>query len=88
MQRSGFMVIDNSAGSAALNDRHRARLKIKAGRQSAPKVEIEISSSGLLAIGGPVSSILLSAAVVVAVAKGGRGQHAVSRLVRHDGDRG
>jgi hypothetical protein len=49
--------------------RHRARLRLKIGRRSALRADVAISSSGLLAIGGLVSSILLSTAVIVRAAK-------------------
>ena len=58
--------------------RHRAHLKLKVGRRSTFQADVAISSSGLLAIGGLVSSILLSTAVVVRVAKSGR-NHAKDR---------
>ncbi len=49
--------------------RHRARIKLKIGRRSALRADVTINSSGLLAIGGLVSSILLSTAVIVRAAK-------------------
>ncbi len=53
----------------ATRARHRARLKLKVGRRSRLEVDIAISSSGLLAIGGLASSILLSTAVIVRTAR-------------------
>jgi hypothetical protein len=66
------MHIDNSVAPVSLDRRHRARLKLKVGRRSALRLDLAISSSGLLAIGGLVSSILLATAVVVQVATRGR----------------
>jgi len=66
------MHIDNSVAPVSLDHRHRARLKLKVGRRSALRLDVAIGSSGLLAIGGLVSSILLATAVVVQVATRGR----------------
>ena len=47
---------------------HRASGTLSIGRRAELKIEVEISSGGLLAIGGLVSAILLSTAVLVGVA--------------------
>lgn len=46
----------------------KAELRISAGRAVDLRLRIRITSTGLLAIGGLVSSILLSTAVLVGVA--------------------
>lgn len=65
------MHLEENAARTRRQHRHRARIKIKIGRRSAFQADVAISSSGLLAIGGLVSSILLSTAVVVRVARTG-----------------
>ncbi|WP_293873220.1 hypothetical protein [Sphingomonas sp. UBA978] len=67
------MHIKDATGPAGHHHRHHARLKLKIGRRSVLRADVAISSSGLLAIGGLVSSILLSTAVIVQVAKDRRG---------------
>jgi len=47
---------------------HRARATIRLGKRHRFDARIEVTSDGLLAIGGLVSSILLSTAVLVRVA--------------------
>jgi hypothetical protein len=49
--------------------RHRARLRIRIGRHIAMHADVAIGSSGLWAIGGLVSSILLSSAAIVAATR-------------------
>ena len=51
---------------------HRARGSLSIGRAAELKAEVEITSGGLLAIGGLVSAILLSTAGIVRTAVGGR----------------
>ncbi|MBM6577756.1 hypothetical protein KCP91_15340 [Microvirga sp. SRT01] len=77
------MHIDNSVAPVSLDRRHRARLKLKVGRRSALRLDLAISSSGLLAIGGLVSSILLATAVVVQVATRGRDTKGGSAVSHH-----
>jgi hypothetical protein len=60
---------ENHAARSRHERRHRASIKLKIGRRSALRADVTISSSGLLAIGGLVSSILLSTAVIVRAAK-------------------
>jgi hypothetical protein len=55
---------ENHAARSRHERRHRASIK-----RSALRADVTISSSGLLAIGGLVSSILLSTAVIVRAAK-------------------
>ena len=47
---------------------HRASGTLSIGRRAELKTEVEITSGGLLAIGGLVSAVLLSTAVLVGVA--------------------
>lgn len=47
----------------------RARLALDIGDQSRLSVDVAVTPAGLLAIGGLVSMILLSTAVIVAVAR-------------------
>ncbi len=47
---------------------HKATLRLSAGRAVDMRLRLRITSGGLLAIGGLVSSILLSTAVLVGVA--------------------
>ncbi len=47
---------------------HRASGSLSIGRIAELKTEVEITSGGLLAVGGLVSAILLSTAVLVGVA--------------------
>jgi hypothetical protein len=68
------MPIETAATFPRHHHRHRVRLRLKIGRRSALRADVAIGSSGLLAIGGLVSSILLSTAVIVRVAKGRPGQ--------------
>ena len=68
------MPIETAATPPRHRHRHRIRLRLKIGRRSALRADVAIGSSGLLAIGGLVSSILLSTAVIVRVAKGGPDQ--------------
>ncbi len=49
--------------------RHSADLRLRIGKHGRFGARIEIGTAGLLAIGGLVSSILLSSAVIVAAAK-------------------
>jgi len=60
---------EDHAMSARRHRRHRGRLTLRIGRRSALRADLAIGSSGLLAIGGLVSSILLSTAVLVRVAR-------------------
>ncbi|MCT8001540.1 hypothetical protein NZL82_06565 [Sphingomonas sanguinis] len=46
----------------------KAVLRLAAGRRLRLRAKVEVTSSGLLAIGGLVSSILLSTAILVGVA--------------------
>ena len=55
--------LDNALGPRT--SRQRAVLRIAAGRKIQIGVKIELTSGGLLALGGLVSSILLSTAVLV-----------------------
>lgn len=48
---------------------HRGRLALSIGKRTSLEVEVAITSGGLLAIGGLVSMILLSTAVIVRAAK-------------------
>ena len=48
--------------------RHKATLRISAGRVFDIRARVHVTSDGLLAIGGLVSSIMLSTAVLVGVA--------------------
>jgi len=48
--------------------RHTATLRLSAGRVIDLRLNIRITSTGLLAVGGLVSSILLSTTVLVGVA--------------------
>jgi hypothetical protein len=63
------MHLEEHAARARRQHRHRARLRLKIGRRSALRADVAIGTSGLLAIGGLVSSILLSTAVIVRAAK-------------------
>lgn len=51
-----------------LPDQHQARVATSIGKNGRMLAEVRITSHGLLAIGGLVSAILLSTAVLVAVA--------------------
>ncbi len=53
--------------------RHHARLKVRIGRRSIVRAELAIDTSGLLAIGAMVTSILLSTAAIVRVARASPG---------------
>jgi hypothetical protein len=55
-----------------LQDRQRASLTLRIGKRIKSRSEIDVSSAGLLSIGGLVSMILLSTAVIVRAAGGGR----------------
>jgi hypothetical protein len=55
-----------------LQDRQRASLTLPIGKRIKSRSEIDVSSAGLLSIGGLVSMILLSTAVIVRAAGGGR----------------
>ena len=55
-----------------LHDRQRASLTLRIGKRIKSRSEIDVSSAGLLSIGGLVSMILLSTAVIVRAAGGGR----------------
>ena len=50
----------------------RARLSLRVGKHSRISARVDVTSEGLLAIGGLVSSILLSTAVLVGVAVRGK----------------
>ncbi len=67
--------------SDILTERQRAVITLGRGVQPAAMVGVDVTSGGLLAIGGLVSAILLSTAVLVGVAvrEGRRGQPPVSR---------
>jgi hypothetical protein len=51
---------------------HRASASASIGRVAELRTEVEITSGGLLAVGALVSAILLSTAVIVRTAVGGR----------------
>jgi hypothetical protein len=51
---------------------HRASASASIGRIAELRTEVEITSGGLLAVGALVSAILLSTAVIVRTAVGGR----------------
>jgi hypothetical protein len=55
-----------------LQERQRASLTLRIGKRIKSRSEIDVSSAGLLSIGGLVSMILLSTAVIVHAAGGGR----------------
>jgi hypothetical protein len=57
------------AKSRPAPDRHRAKLRLRAGKRVSLALQIDVSSGGLLSIGALVSSILLSTAIVVRAAK-------------------
>lgn len=63
------MRLEDHTARSRHENRHRARLKLKVGTRSAFQADVAISSSGLLAIGGLVSSILLSTAAMVRVVR-------------------
>jgi hypothetical protein len=55
-----------------LQERQRASLTLRIGKRVKSRSEIDVSSGGLLSIGGLVSMILLSTAMIVRAAGGGR----------------
>ena len=50
----------------------RATIKLRAGKHARVSARVEVTPTGLLAIGALVSSILLSSAVIVRAAKAPR----------------
>lgn len=54
------------------SDYQRASLKLHFGKRAKLSLRVDVTPDGLLAIGALVSSILLSTAVIVAVAVGGK----------------
>ena len=58
---------DNPIAVPRPHRRHKGRLTVRIGRRSSLRLDVAIDSTGLLAIGGLVSSILLSTAVIVGV---------------------
>jgi hypothetical protein len=65
---AGTLIHPVSRVGAATPIHHRARATIRLGKRHRLDARIEVTSGGLLAIGGLVSSILLSTAVLVHVA--------------------
>ena len=63
---------DNPIAVPRPHRRHKGRLTVRIGRRSSLRLDVAIDSTGLLAIGGLVSSILLSTAVIVGVVTSGR----------------
>ncbi|WP_129586439.1 hypothetical protein [Sphingomonas montana] len=57
------------AKSRSAPDRHRAKLRLRAGKRVSLTLQLDVSSGGLFSIGVLVSSILLSTAIVVRSAK-------------------
>jgi hypothetical protein len=56
------------------NGRQRARMFVRLGKRRGLGASVEVTPAGLLAIGGLVSSILLSTAVLVRSAAGAKAQ--------------
>jgi hypothetical protein len=54
----------------AIPDRQHAALSLRLGKRARLSAEVTVTSRGLLAIGGLVSSILVSTALIVHVARG------------------
>lgn len=71
---AGDLILSNSPVPLVPPVHHRARARIRLGKRTRFDARIEVTSGGLLAIGGLVSSILLSTAVLVhvAVREGGK----------------
>ena len=62
------MKSDNSNSTPAKPVRQIGEISLRLGRNAGLDMRVKLTSGGLLAIGGLVSSILLSTAVLVAVA--------------------